>query len=150
MAFDHIAFVEGQRSSSPPSNILLDAQTSQCLPKLGVYSTARLIRDFTTRKGLQSKWAMVFMILSSVFILLFSTLASAMTGYTANVVSQVRDYRGNAIPFENFNYLLFTIHDGDRIGLGRDFYETMSTSGNLASDFHRKITNAFKVNRLSQ
>ncbi|CAI6339998.1 unnamed protein product [Periconia digitata] len=90
----------------------------------GIYSTARLIRDFTTRKGLHSRIAMIFIIYSAILTLLFSTLASAMTGYTVNNISQMRDYQSNSVNFTQFKILLYTIHDGDRVGLTRDFLVT--------------------------
>jgi hypothetical protein len=45
-------------------------------------ATVRMIRDFTSRRGLKSKIAMVFMIATMIFVMAFPTLASAMTGYT--------------------------------------------------------------------
>lgn len=53
-------------------------------------SIFRLIRDFTLKRQLQSKTAMVFMIATMIFVMAFPTLASAMTGYTANNVAVIK------------------------------------------------------------
>jgi hypothetical protein len=80
-----------------------------------------LIRDFSRRHGLQSKLAMVFMVATMVFILVFPTFGSAMTGYSANVQSFVQDNESSYVPFNSFEYLYYIIHDGDRIGKWKDF-----------------------------
>lgn len=90
-----------------------------------VVSIPRLIRDFTRRRGLQSKIAMVFMIATLVFILVFPTFGSAMTGYSANVQSYVRDSQQNYIRFDTFRYMFYTVHDGGRVGLKKDHVMTL-------------------------
>ncbi|PVI05972.1 hypothetical protein DM02DRAFT_515836, partial [Periconia macrospinosa] len=82
-----------------------------------IYSISLLIRDFTSRKRLQSRIAMFFIVTSMLFSLLFPTLASAMTGYTTHVIAQIDDITGKSIPFNEFRLLLFTIHDGQRVNL---------------------------------
>jgi hypothetical protein len=85
--------------------------------EVSIYSISRLVRDFSRRRGLRAKTAMVFMISTLVFILAFPTLGSSMTGYSANVQSLVHDLdNDNYIPFKSFNYLFYVIHDGARIG----------------------------------
>jgi succinate dehydrogenase hydrophobic anchor subunit len=83
---------------------------------LGVW---RLIADFSRRRGLQSRLAMVFVVATMVFILAFPVLASAMTGYSANVEPFVRGEGAEYVPFEKLRALYFVVHDGERIGLGK-------------------------------
>jgi len=106
-----------------------------------VYSIGRLIRDFVARKGLQSKLAMIFVVISMIYILLFPTLASAMTGYTGFVKAYVPDYQDeNYIRFDQFKPLVYVIRDGQRVGLTEDFLlvdETTTGRSNIDSNDHR-------------
>ncbi|KAG8157774.1 hypothetical protein KVR01_012436 [Diaporthe batatas] len=86
-----------------------------------VQSIFRLVRDFTTKRGLRSKVAMVFMILTMVFVMAFPTLASAMTGYTANNEAVIKFGNGTQTPFENFNQIVAIIHDGGRVNLTDEY-----------------------------
>ncbi|KAF2621982.1 hypothetical protein BU25DRAFT_219774 [Macroventuria anomochaeta] len=90
----------------------------------------RIIRDFCRRRGLHSRFAMVFIVLTMIFILIFPTLGSAMTGYSGNVKPYVPDLDGNFIPFNNFSIVLYTIHDGKRIGQTDDFHATIFKEAN--------------------
>lgn len=62
---------------------------------------------------------MVFVIGTMVFILAFPVLASAMTGYSANVEPFVRGEGSEYVPFGSLRALYFLVHDGERIGLGK-------------------------------
>jgi hypothetical protein len=94
----------------------------------------RLIRDFTRRHGLHSRIAMAYMILTIVFVLAFPTFASAMTGYSANVHPFVRASGGSEyLPFASFQPLYFILHDGDRIGRGREYMVTDPENNNSES-----------------
>jgi hypothetical protein len=85
-------------------------------------SIIRLVRDFSFRRGLHSRVAMVFMIATMAFILAFPTFASAMTGYSSNVSPFVPNAENNGtIPFAMFQPLYYVIHDGDRIGKSKDY-----------------------------
>jgi hypothetical protein len=81
----------------------------------------RMIRDFSTRHGLHSKIAMGFMIVSMVFTLAFPSMASAMTGYNGNVQAFIKAMDEDYVPFEKFTFALFVVHDGERVGLDRDY-----------------------------
>lgn len=53
-----------------------------------------------------------------------------MTGYSGNVQSVVHDSAsGVYIPFKNFEYLYYVIHDGDRIGKEKEFAVTTHSVG---------------------
>lgn len=96
-----------------------------------VLAIPRIIRDFARRRGLQSKFAMTFIVMTMLFILIFPTLGSAMTGYSGNVEAYVPDTSNNNIPFSSFRPLYYIIHDGDRVGLTKD-YEVFAPSENGA------------------
>ncbi|KAJ0114428.1 hypothetical protein J7T55_010817 [Diaporthe amygdali] len=85
-------------------------------------SIFRLIRDFARRRGLRSKLAMAFMTTTMLFIVVFPTLASAMTGYTANNDAVIKLENGSTqVPFEKFRRLVATIHDGNRVNLTAEY-----------------------------
>jgi hypothetical protein len=67
---------------------------------------------------------MVFMVCTMIIILAFPTLASAMSGYDANVASYVLDRNANYIPFEDFSRVLYVIHDGWRINQDGNYWIT--------------------------
>lgn len=85
----------------------------------------RIIRDFCRRRGLQSRFAMVFIVLTMLFVLVFPTLGGAMTGYSGNVLSYVPDSDGNYIPFKDFEIAAYTVHDGVRINQTDEFHATL-------------------------
>lgn len=92
------------------------------------WSTVLVIWDFCHRKRLHSPIAMVFMVASMVFTLCFPTFGGAMTGYTSMVKAHVPDHQdGNWIRFDRFTQVLYTIHDGDRIGQSKDYFVTDET-----------------------
>jgi len=90
------------------------------LPNGGLFlATLHTIRDFVARHGLHSKIAMVFMVYTMIFTFVYPTLASAMTGYSANVAPFINTTEGEYVPFGSFQFASFIIHDGWRIP-GRD------------------------------
>ncbi|KAF2440444.1 hypothetical protein P171DRAFT_100866 [Karstenula rhodostoma CBS 690.94] len=99
-------------------------------PNPSFWSTVALIRDFTSRRSLHSNLAMVFMVATMTFTIAFPTLASAMTGYTSAQKAYVPDHQnGNMIRFDNFGLLLYTIHDGERVGLTNEYLVTTGKTG---------------------
>lgn len=100
-----------------------------------VLGIPRIIRDFCKRCGLHSRFAMVFIVLSMIFILVFPTFGSAMTGYSGNVVPRVPDDSGNYIPFNNFSIVMYTLHDGERIGLTNEYHVTVFKGLDSSSEF---------------
>ncbi|KAI3393152.1 hypothetical protein diail_4677 [Diaporthe ilicicola] len=84
-------------------------------------SITRLIRDFASKRGLRSKVAMAFMVITMLFVMAFPTLASAMTGYTANNEAVIKMQDGTQTPFGDFRQLTAIIHDGSRVGLEADY-----------------------------
>jgi hypothetical protein len=87
-----------------------------------IFSIYNLLKDFIALLRLPSKIAMVFMVLSMIFTLLFPTFASAMTGYSGNVGAFIPDANQTLVPFNQFHRVLYVIHDGKRINLTDDYY----------------------------
>ncbi|KAI2464921.1 hypothetical protein F4781DRAFT_50200 [Annulohypoxylon bovei var. microspora] len=90
------------------------------------FSIINLMRDFISYRRLHSVVAMLFMIVTMAFILIFPTLASAMTGYTPVNKAFIQGKSGNLIPFSDFKAVAYVVHDGDRINLTSDAYITRS------------------------
>ena len=89
-----------------------------------------LLRDFIFYRALDSKFAMVWMILSASFVAAFPTWVSAMSGYSGNSGAFIKDVNGNFVSFSEFEYIEYVVHDGDRIGLNKDYYVT----GNFSTE----------------
>lgn len=84
-------------------------------------SIFRTSRDFTWFKGLRSKPVMFFMILTMAFVLAFPTLASAMTGYSANNQAWVKTDDVSQVLFSQFERAQYVINDGNRVGLSAHY-----------------------------
>ena len=102
----------------------------------------RLLRDFTRRRGLHSKVAMVFMIATMIWIWIFPSFASAMTGYSANIKAYIQDADDNFISFDDFRRAMYVIHDGWRIGKPENYVIPYNT---ISGMWHEVL----KLNRVS-
>lgn len=76
---------------------------------------------FTNQRTRRSRGAVVFIMLSILFVVAFPTLISAMTGYRFNTEPFIADTQNALIPFARFALVAYVIHDGDRVGLGPDY-----------------------------
>jgi hypothetical protein len=91
-----------------------------------------LCRDFASNARLREKLAILWIITSASFILIFPTLASAMTGYSANSKAFIQS-EGQLIPFSAFRLIRYVIHDGSRVGLYDPYFVNVNlniTEGN--------------------
>ncbi|KAH6677005.1 hypothetical protein F5X68DRAFT_235180 [Plectosphaerella plurivora] len=84
-------------------------------------STLKMIRDFSTRKSLRSRVAMVSIIMTMAFVLAWPTLAAAMTGYTTAETAYFSDKDQKLTSLAEIYPVAYVIHDGDRVGLFRDY-----------------------------
>lgn len=91
-----------------------------------------MILDFSRRHGLHSKIAMVFMVFSMAFILIFPTIGSAMTGYKGNVRAYVNSVNNQLVRFSDFRYALYKISDGERVGLGNDYIVSLASTRSMS------------------
>ena len=87
-----------------------------------IYALGSLIRDFTSRRGLVSKPAMIFILLVTSFILAFPTMISAMTAYDLNNQAYIMDRSQNMLSPTEFRPIAFIVHDGLRAGFPRNDY----------------------------
>jgi hypothetical protein len=92
------------------------------------FSIFTLLREFIFYRALNSKVAMIWMTLSATFIAFFPTWVSAMSGYGGKRGAFVRDQTGNFAKTSDIRYIDYIIHDGDRIGLTKDYVISGNTS----------------------
>lgn len=97
-----------------------------------LWSIFHMFRDFTRRRGLRSKPITVFMILTMIFVLAFPTIASAMTGYSANNQAVVKTDDTKQVLFSQFVGVEYVIHDGNRVNLSIN-YPISSDDGDYSS-----------------
>ncbi|KAE9978793.1 hypothetical protein EG328_001249 [Venturia inaequalis] len=83
----------------------------------GISSTGLidLIQEFSTYRPLTSSWAMIWTILSAIFVILFPTLISALSGYSANVHAYILDGSGNLMDYQKLFMIDYVIHDASRL-----------------------------------
>lgn len=117
------AFLAYVRSSMVTTPVTYDTYWTVFMKdEVSAMSIFHVIRDFATNRGLRSRAAMIFMIMSMIFVLAFPTLVSAMTGYTTNREAFITDSQQNLIPFASFIPVAYIIHDGWRINLTGDYF----------------------------
>jgi hypothetical protein len=92
-------------------------------------STFRTVKSLVWQRKLRSRAAVVFMIGTMFFLLAFPTLASAMSGYDANVAAYLPDADNNFISFTDFSRVLYVVHDGWRINEDGNFWVTEEDDG---------------------
>lgn len=78
--------------------------------------TGRLAGDLLTNRGWRARLIIIWIVLSSLFVLSFSTLVTAMSGYSSNVYAVMPDYEGRSVVWTNFQVVQFSINDAWRIG----------------------------------
>ncbi|KAI0857336.1 hypothetical protein F4860DRAFT_517918 [Xylaria cubensis] len=79
------------------------------------------LRDFVVYRRLKSKASTAWVLLSMLFILVWPTFVAAMSGYTPKSGAYVKDVNENFVPYNEFQLLLYIIHDGERINLTTDY-----------------------------
>jgi hypothetical protein len=75
------------------------------------------IRNFLSIKGWKQRLQLFWIILSTLFIVIFPILAGAMTGYAPVTTPFVQGDRGELNPLESYVSAVYMVHDADRIGL---------------------------------
>lgn len=91
--------------------------------EVSLSAVAGLIRDFSSRRSLKSKSVMIFMVFTTIFILAWPTMISAMTGYDTNNMPYVTIAVGEHMLFHYFDPVLYVIHDGSRLSGLTDEYK---------------------------
>jgi hypothetical protein len=75
------------------------------------------IGDFLSIKGGAHRLRILWMILSTIFVVAFSTLAGAMTGYAPVTDPFLHGQDGQLVPFDSYLNVIYIVHDADRVGL---------------------------------
>ncbi|KAK5064557.1 hypothetical protein LTR84_000390 [Exophiala bonariae] len=78
--------------------------------------TMGLARDLLTRRGALARLISVWIVLSSMFVISFSSWATAMTGYSSIYYAVMETYDGELVKWDNFQVVHFAIADAWRIG----------------------------------
>ncbi|KIW28399.1 uncharacterized protein PV07_08066 [Cladophialophora immunda] len=87
--------------------------------------TGRLAADLLTNRGWRARLIIVWVVLSSLFVLSFSSLITAMSGYSSDISAVMPDYDNESIQWTNFQVVQFAINDADRVGLSGPMYITV-------------------------
>lgn len=74
-----------------------------------------LARDFASNRSLRSKMIVSWALVSTLYIVAFPTLSSAMTGYTSVMEAYLEDKSQNLVRWELFREVVYSIEDADRI-----------------------------------
>jgi hypothetical protein len=90
-----------------------------------------LIKEFWLYQPLSSVLAMIWIILSATFVIVFPTLTSAMSGYSANDQAFILDNSGNYLAYANLYLVDYVIHDKRLLNI-TDYHGTLH---NLTSPY---------------
>jgi hypothetical protein len=114
--------------TSPLRHQTFKAATLQNATVAGLWN---LILGLWTTKRIRTKLAILWVVSASVFVLCTPTWLNAMSGYTADVSVYVQDRSSLLVPAENFLPVIYTVHDGARLGEGfvDDAHITVPWSG---------------------
>jgi hypothetical protein len=81
-----------------------------------VTRTWRLAGDLLTNRGWRARLTIVWIVWSSLFVLSFSSLITAMSGYASNLEAAMPNHDGDSVLWSNFVTVQFTIRDAERFG----------------------------------
>jgi hypothetical protein len=86
--------------------------------------TVRLAGDLLTNRGWRARLIMVWIALSSLFVLGFSSLITAMSGYSSNINAVMPNHDNDSVLWSNFHIVQFAINDAERIGYSGPLFIT--------------------------
>ena len=75
------------------------------------------LRNFFSIRSWRHRLRILWVILSTLFIVAFPTLVNAMTGYAPVTDAFVRGGDGQLVPLMNYRNVIYIIHDADRVDL---------------------------------
>lgn len=84
-------------------------------------ATYRLIREFILHRRPGSVTATIFIIITTIYILVFPTFVNSMSGYETFKKPYVEAADGNMLLLEEFDLAAYIIHDGSRINLTDEY-----------------------------
>lgn len=94
-----------------------------------ITSTYRLARDFCFYTGTRSPVMSIFVIVTTIFALAYPTFVNSMSGYVTDNSPYIEVETGTMVPLFNFTKLAYVIHDGDRVGLSKEYNVLDMTRG---------------------
>ena len=108
-----------------------------------------MFRDFWENEGKRGRWTLLSVMTSTLYVLMFPTLTSAMTGYISTSMPLITLSDGSQRPWRDFSVLSMEIVDGQRLSksfpqlvagfrVGNFVYPT----GNHTCDGVRSITDS--------
>ncbi|KAK7978476.1 hypothetical protein PG988_005966 [Apiospora saccharicola] len=101
-------------------------------PSIG--SIYRLVKDcITGRRRVVPPTALVFMVATLIFLLVFPTLSGSMTGYINVSRGFVQASSGEMVPFNSLDFVAYVIHDGWRLNLTGDYIISLNVEGGRRS-----------------
>ena len=77
------------------------------------------LRDILSIRSWRNQLRILWVILSTLFIVAFPSLASAMTGYAPVTSAFVQAPDGQLVPFTSCLPIRYIVHDADRLGLDK-------------------------------
>lgn len=77
--------------------------------------TIRLMRDLLLNRGRKARLIILWIVLSSLFVISFSSFATAMSGYSSNTYAIMQSYQGELVPWQDFEAVQFVIVDAWRV-----------------------------------
>lgn len=82
-----------------------------------VKALSKQIGNFLTIKDWRHQLRLSWIILSTLFVVAFPTLAGAMTGYAPVTDPFVQGPDGQLVPFASYLQVFYIVHDADRLGI---------------------------------
>ena len=113
-------------------------------------SIYRITRDFSTCLALRSRMASYFLVTTLLFCLAFPTLAGSMTGYTAPTQAFVQKADNTKTPLGDVQYVLYTIHDGERINLTNNHIVAAISEDWSSTEPRGEVINMTRLSRNTQ
>ena len=76
----------------------------------------KLVRGVGTDRDPIAIIRLVWFLIAASYVLIFPSFVSAMSGYSANVEAYIEIESKSLIPWDEFEFVRYTIHDGQRLG----------------------------------
>lgn len=125
----YLVFTQSLQKSMELSPVAYGTFEALTFDQASISQALKLIRNMSTSQGIPGKIRVAWMIFASMFVVAFSTLASAMTGYSAQLEPRFTITDQNlSVPLSELKMVPFVIHDFERLGLTSPFIASNTTS----------------------
>lgn len=78
--------------------------------------TLSLARELLTHRGWLDRMIVAWIVSSSLFVLCFSSFATAIAGYSSTRAAVIETYQGQTVPWQDLKLVQFIIQDAQRLG----------------------------------